>query len=69
MASRALGDNHGALVWGCCLLVLAGVAIHGGFDWRKLTLRRGEWGTFLSSLFCNGTHAQTVRRPVRLKVL
>jgi drug/metabolite transporter (DMT)-like permease len=46
--------NPGALVWICCLLVLAGVAILGRFDWRELRLGRGEWETLASSLFFMG---------------
>lgn len=43
--------NPGARVWGSAVLVLAGVAILGRFDWRTLSLGRGEWETLLSSLF------------------
>lgn len=43
--------NPGALVWTCCALVLAGVAILGRFDWDELRFARGEWETLLSSLF------------------
>lgn len=46
--------NPGALVWTCCALVLAGVAVLGRFDWRELRLGRGEWETLLSSLFFTG---------------
>ncbi len=46
--------NPGALVWTCCALVLAGVAILGRFDWRQLHLGRGELETLLSSLFFMG---------------
>ena len=46
--------NPGALVWTCCALVLAGVAILGRFDWEKLQFGRGEWETLLSSLFFMG---------------
>jgi drug/metabolite transporter (DMT)-like permease len=46
--------NPGWLVWTCCALVLAGVAILGRFDWRALHLGRGEWETLLSSLFFMG---------------
>jgi drug/metabolite transporter (DMT)-like permease len=45
------GRNPGALVWICCLLVLAGVAILGRFDWREMRFGRGEWETLISSLF------------------
>jgi drug/metabolite transporter (DMT)-like permease len=46
--------NPGWLVWLCCGLVLAGVAILGRFDWRELRFGRGEWETLLSSLFFMG---------------
>lgn len=46
--------NPGAIVWTSCALVLAGVAILGGFDWRTLRLGRGEWETLLASLFFMG---------------
>jgi drug/metabolite transporter (DMT)-like permease len=46
--------NPGALVWTCCALVLAGVAILGRFDWHELRLGRGEWETLLSSVFFMG---------------
>ncbi len=46
--------NPGALVWTCCALVLAGVAILGRFDWRQLHMGRGELETLLSSLFFMG---------------
>ena len=46
--------NPGAVVWTCCALVLAGVAILGRFNWRALHLGRGEWETLLSSLFFMG---------------
>ncbi len=46
--------NPGALIWTCCALVLAGVAILGNFDFRTLTFGRGEWETLLSSLFFMG---------------
>ncbi|MGH7959897.1 MAG: DMT family transporter [Opitutaceae bacterium] len=47
-------QNPGTLVWTCCALVLAGVAILGRFDWRALKLGRGEWETLLSALFYTG---------------
>lgn len=40
-----------AIVWGCAGLVLAGVAILGRFDFRTLSLGRGEVETLLSSVF------------------
>lgn len=43
--------NPGWLVWTACVLVLAGVAVLGRFDFRALKLGRGEWETLLSSLF------------------
>jgi drug/metabolite transporter (DMT)-like permease len=46
--------NPGALVWTCCALVLAGVAILGHFDWHQLRLGRGECETLLCSLFFMG---------------
>ena len=46
--------NPGALVWTCCALVLAGVAILGQFDWHTLRLGRGEIETLISSLFFMG---------------
>jgi len=46
--------NPGALVWVCCVLVLAGVAILGHFDWRTLKFGRGEWETLLCSVFFMG---------------
>ncbi|MGH7997650.1 MAG: DMT family transporter [Opitutaceae bacterium] len=41
-------------VWASCLLVLAGVAILGRFDWRHLRLGRGELETLLCALFFMG---------------
>lgn len=46
--------NPGGLVWTCCALVLAGVAVLGRFDWREMRLGRGEWETLLCSLFFMG---------------
>lgn len=46
--------NPGGLVWACCALVLAGVAILGRFDWNALQFGRGEWETLLCSLFFMG---------------
>ncbi len=34
-----------------CILVLAGVAILGNFNWHNFTLGRGEWETLLCSVF------------------
>lgn len=44
----------GAVVWTCCALVLAGVAVLGRFDWRALHLGRGELETLLASVFFMG---------------
>ncbi len=46
--------NPGARVWLCAVLVLAGVAILGRFDWRTLELGRGEAETLLASVFFMG---------------
>jgi drug/metabolite transporter (DMT)-like permease len=46
--------NPGILVWTCCALVLAGVAILGKFDWENMRFGRGEWETLLCSLFFMG---------------
>lgn len=46
--------HPGWTVWICCALVLAGVAILGKFDWRELSLGRGEWETLVASLFLWG---------------
>jgi drug/metabolite transporter (DMT)-like permease len=54
--------SPGWLVWACCALVLAGVAILGRFDpfdglrtgWSALRFGRGEWETLASSLFFMG---------------
>lgn len=46
--------NPGALIWVCCALVLAGVAILGRFDWQELRFGRGEVETLLCSLFFMG---------------
>jgi drug/metabolite transporter (DMT)-like permease len=46
--------NPGWVVWVCCALVLAGVAILGRFDWRTFQLGRGEWETLVSSVFFMG---------------
>ena len=43
-----------AIVWVCCVLVLAGVAVLGHFDWRALRLGRGEIETLVSALFFMG---------------
>lgn len=46
--------NPGWLVWTCCALVIAGVAILGHFDWRELRLGRGEIETLLGAFFFAG---------------
>ncbi len=46
--------NPGALIWTCCALVSAGVAILGRFDWHQLRFGRGEIETLISSLFFMG---------------
>lgn len=46
--------NPGGWIWACCGLVLAGVAVLGRFDWRTLSLGRGELETLLSSVFFMG---------------
>ena len=54
--------NPGARVWLCCVLVVAGVAILGRFDWRELRLGRGEIETLISSLFFMGQILTLERR-------
>ena len=54
--------NPGAVVWICCALVLAGVAILGRFDWQAWRLGRGEGETLLSSIFFAG-QILTLERP------
>ena len=46
--------NPGWMIWACCALVLAGVAVLGNFDWNELRFGRGEWETLLCSLFFMG---------------
>jgi drug/metabolite transporter (DMT)-like permease len=46
--------SPGKLIWLCCALVLAGVAILGNFDWQTMRFGRGEWETLLSSVFFMG---------------
>lgn len=46
--------NPGSRVWVSSVLVLVGVAIIGGFDWRELGFGRGEWLTLLASIFYMG---------------
>lgn len=42
------------LVWICCFLVLAGVAVLAQLDWRDLYLGRGELETLIGSVFFMG---------------
>lgn len=49
-----LRRNPGMLIWVCCALVLAGVAILGRFDWHEMRFGRGEAETLLCSLFFMG---------------
>lgn len=53
VAVRARRSPRGT-VWISCLLVLAGVAILGNFNWRTLHFGRGEWETLLASAFFMG---------------
>lgn len=46
--------NPGASVWVSCVLVLAGVAILGKFNWETMRFGRGEAETLLSSVFFMG---------------
>ena len=46
--------NPGWIIWACCALVLAGVAVLGDFNWTELRFGRGEWETLLCSLFFMG---------------
>ena len=46
--------NPGWIIWTCCALVLAGVAILGQFNWRTFHLGRGEVETLISSVFFMG---------------
>jgi drug/metabolite transporter (DMT)-like permease len=46
--------NPGAVIWTCCALVLAGVAILGRFNWREMHLGRGEVETIIASCFFMG---------------
>jgi drug/metabolite transporter (DMT)-like permease len=62
--------NPGARIWVCCLLVLAGVAILGRFDFGAflqgggggVSFGRGEWETLLCSLFFMGQILTLERR-------
>ncbi len=42
------------VVVGCCGLVLAGIGVLAGVDWRTLRLGRGEWETLGCSFFFTG---------------
>ncbi len=46
--------NPGLVVWACCGLVLAGVAVLGHLDVHHLRPGRGEWETLLCSVFYTG---------------
>jgi len=46
--------NPGLVVWACCVLVLAGVAVLGHLDLHHLRPGRGEWETLLCSVFYTG---------------
>jgi drug/metabolite transporter (DMT)-like permease len=46
--------NPRLTVWVSCALVLAGVAMLGRFNWRTMSLGRGEWETLLASVFFMG---------------
>lgn len=43
--------NPGLRVWASCVIVMAGVALLGRFDWRHLRFGRGELETLLCSVF------------------
>ncbi len=49
----ALRDRRlpSALTIACVVLVMAGVAVLGRFDWQALRLGRGEWETLVSAIF------------------
>ncbi len=65
----------GPIVWISCVLVLAGVAILGRFDWRALSFGRGEWETLASSFFFMGQilwlekPAYAANRPAKLTLV
>ncbi len=67
--------NPGVIVWTCCALVLAGVAVLGQFDWRTFHLGRGEIETLVSSVFFMGQILWLERkefaanRPVQLTLV
>ncbi len=54
--------NPGLRVWFCCVLVMAGVAILGEFNWQTLRFGRGEWETLLGAFFFMG-QILTLDRP------
>ena len=70
-----LRRHPGWTVWVCCALVLAGVTILGRFDWRELSMGRGEWETLVASLFFMGqilwleNKAFAANRPERLTLV
>ncbi len=51
------------LVMASCALVVAGMALLAGVDWRTLRLGRGEWETVLASMFFAG-QILWLERPV-----
>jgi drug/metabolite transporter (DMT)-like permease len=70
-----LRRSPGIRVWLCGILVLAGVAFVGHFDWRTLSFGRGEWETLASSVFFMGQILCLERRefahndPIRITLV
>jgi drug/metabolite transporter (DMT)-like permease len=54
LVALRLRRSPGIRVWVCGILVLAGVAILGHFDWKTLSFGRGEWETLACSVFFMG---------------
>jgi len=54
LVALRLRRSPGIRVWLAGALVLAGVAILGHFDWKTLSLGRGEWETLACSVFYMG---------------
>lgn len=54
LVALRLRRSPGIRVWLAGALVLAGVAILGRFDWKTLSLGRGEWETLACSVFYMG---------------
>ena len=54
LVALRLRRSPGFRVWLAGALVLAGVSILGRFDWRTLSLGRGEWETLACSVFFMG---------------